>query len=46
MVVVMYVKKKKQLKNSRKIDILMKCNVKIDNLMYDILKIEYLKQKK
>ena len=37
------VKKKKKLKKSRKIDILMKCSVKIDNLIYDVLKNEYLK---
>ena len=37
------VKKKKQLKKSRKIDILMKYSVKIDNLMYDVLKNKYLK---
>ena len=44
----LYVKKEKKWKKkkSRKIDILMKCSVKIDNLIYDVLKNEYLKQKK
>ena len=39
-------KKYKQLKKSRKIDILMKLQCKIDNLMWVVLKSEHVKKKK